>query len=72
MMTSSINELQTANGKKNVTLTPPSNWADEYHVSEISRMALDLRLSRVRTGVAAMGEECNYQLDIMKLWRKKG
>ncbi|KAM9504393.1 bcl-2-related ovarian killer protein homolog A-like isoform 3-T3 [Salvelinus alpinus] len=26
-------------------------------------MALDLRLSRVRSGVAAMGQDCNYQLD---------
>ena len=30
------------------------------------RMALDLRLSRVHTGVAAMGQDCNYQLDITK------
>ena len=35
-------------------------------------MALDLRLSRVRMGVAVMGQDCNYQLDIMKLWRKMG
>ena len=34
-------------------------------------MALDLRLSRVRTGVAAMRQDCNYQLDIRKLGRKK-
>ena len=31
------------------------------------RMAFDLRLSGVRMGVAAMGQVCNYQLDIMKL-----
>jgi hypothetical protein len=30
-------------------------------------MALDLHLSRVRTGVAAMGQDCNYQLG-----RKRG
>ena len=30
------------------------------------RMALDLRLSRVRTGVAAMGQDCNYQLGEIK------
>ncbi|CAB1311888.1 unnamed protein product [Coregonus sp. 'balchen'] len=36
------------------------------------RMALDRRLSRVRTGVAAMGQDCNYQLDITKLGRKGG
>ena len=35
------------------------------------RMGLDLRLSRVRTGVAAMGQDCNYQLDVTKLWRKR-
>uniref|UniRef100_A0A4W5L5R7 FERM domain containing 4B n=1 Tax=Hucho hucho TaxID=62062 RepID=A0A4W5L5R7_9TELE len=35
-------------------------------------MALNLRLSRVRTGVAAMGQDCNYQLDITKLGRKRG
>ena len=36
-------------------------------------MALDLRLSRVRTGVAAMRQDCNYyQLDTTKLGRKKG
>jgi hypothetical protein len=31
------------------------------------RMALDLHLSRICTGVAAMGQDCNYQLDITKL-----
>ena len=31
------------------------------------RMALDLRLSEVHTGVAAMGQDCNCQLDITKL-----
>ena len=36
------------------------------------RTALDLRLSLVCTGVAAMGQDCNYQLDTMKLGRKKG
>ena len=36
------------------------------------RMALDLRLSRIRTGDAAMGQNCNYQLDITKLGRKRG
>ena len=36
------------------------------------RTALDLRLSRVRTGVAAMGEDCNYQLYITKLGGEKG
>ena len=30
------------------------------------RMALDLRLSRVRRGVAAMRQDFNYQLDITK------
>ena len=35
------------------------------------RMALDLQLSQVRTGVAAMGQDCNYQLDIAKLGRKR-
>ena len=35
-------------------------------------MALDLRLSRVHTGVAAMRQDCNYcQLDTTKLGRKK-
>jgi hypothetical protein len=29
-------------------------------------MALGLHLSQVRTGVATMGQDCNYQLDIMK------
>ena len=34
-------------------------------------MALDLRLSRVRTGVAAMRQDCNYnQLDPTELGRK--
>jgi hypothetical protein len=37
------------------------------------RMALDIRLSRVCTGVAAMRQDYNYyQLDTMKLGRKKG
>jgi hypothetical protein len=36
------------------------------------RMGLDLHLSRVSTGVAAMGQDCNYQLDVTKLWRKRG
>ena len=30
------------------------------------RTALDLCLSRVRTGVVAMRQDCNYQLDTMK------
>ena len=34
-------------------------------------MALDLCLSRARTGVAAMGQDWNYQLDFTKLGRKK-
>ena len=34
--------------------------------------ALNLCLSRVRTGVAAMRQECNYQLDTTKLGRKGG
>ena len=34
------------------------------------RMALNLRLSGVRTGIAAMGQDCNYQLVITKLGRK--
>jgi hypothetical protein len=34
-------------------------------------MALDLRLSRVSTGVPAIGQDCNYQLDITKLGRKR-
>jgi hypothetical protein len=34
-------------------------------------MALDFRLSRVRTGVAVMGQDCNYQLDTTKLGAKK-
>uniref|UniRef100_A0A674BSJ7 FERM domain containing 4B n=1 Tax=Salmo trutta TaxID=8032 RepID=A0A674BSJ7_SALTR len=29
-----------------------------------------MALSRVRTGVAVMGQDCNYQLDIIKLGRK--
>jgi hypothetical protein len=33
------------------------------------RMALELCLSRVRTGVTATGQDCNYQLDITKLGR---
>ena len=33
-------------------------------------VALDPRLSRVRTGVAAMRQDCNYQLDTTKLGRK--
>jgi hypothetical protein len=36
------------------------------------RMDLDLRLCRVRTAVVAMGQDCNYQLDITKLGRKGG
>ena len=37
------------------------------------RMALDLRLSRVRTGVAAMRQDSNYyQLDTTKLGIKRG
>ena len=36
------------------------------------RMALDLRLSRVCTGVAVMRQDCNYQLDTTKLGRKRG
>jgi dienelactone hydrolase len=37
------------------------------------RTALDIHLSRVRTGVAAMRQDCNYyQLDTTKLGRKKG
>jgi hypothetical protein len=36
-------------------------------------MALDLRFSRVRTGVAAMRQDCNYyHLDTTNLGRKKG
>ena len=38
----------------------------------VGRVALDLRLSRVCTGVAAMGQDCNYQLDITKLGRNRG
>uniref|UniRef100_A0A8C7FH31 Organic solute carrier partner 1 n=1 Tax=Oncorhynchus kisutch TaxID=8019 RepID=A0A8C7FH31_ONCKI len=34
------------------------------------RMALDLRLSQFRIGVAAMGQDCNYQLGVMKLGGK--
>ena len=34
--------------------------------------ALDLWLSRVRTGVAAMGQDRNYHLDIPKLGTKRG
>jgi hypothetical protein len=34
-------------------------------------VALDLHLSRVRTGVAAMGQGCNYQLDTTELGRKR-
>ena len=36
------------------------------------RTALDLRLSQVRMGVAVMGQDCNYQLDVMQLGNKKG
>ena len=32
------------------------------------RTALDLRLSRVCTGVAAIRQDCNYHLDTTKLW----
>ena len=35
-------------------------------------MILELCLSRVCTGVAAMGKDYNYQLETMKLGRKKG
>jgi hypothetical protein len=35
-------------------------------------MALDLHLFRVRTGVAATRQDCNYQLDNTKLGRKRG
>jgi hypothetical protein len=45
-----------------------SSVAWQGRVSE--DVANDLCLSRVRTGVAAMGKDCNYQLDIMKLGRK--
>jgi hypothetical protein len=34
-------------------------------------MALDLHLSRLRIGVAAMRQECNYQLDTRKMGRKR-
>jgi hypothetical protein len=34
--------------------------------------ALILRLSRVCMGVTVMGQDCNYQLDITKLGRKRG
>ena len=36
------------------------------------RLALDLHLFRVRMGVAAMRQDCNYQLDTTKLGRKRG
>jgi hypothetical protein len=35
-------------------------------------MASDLRLFRVRREVAEMGQDCNNQLDITKLGRKRG
>ena len=35
-------------------------------------MALDLRLSRVLTEVAAMGQDCNYQIEYHKIEEKKG
>jgi hypothetical protein len=35
-------------------------------------MALDLPLFQVRTGVAVMGQDCNYQLSITKFWGKRG
>ena len=35
-------------------------------------MALGICLSRVPTGVAAMGQDCNYQLDTTKLGEKRG
>jgi hypothetical protein len=35
-------------------------------------MALNLRLTRVCTEVAAMGQDRNYQLDITKNWGGKG
>ena len=41
------------------------------HTAFGGRMALDLRLSRVRMGVAAMIQDYNYQLDITKLGRKR-
>jgi hypothetical protein len=35
------------------------------------RTALELRLSWIRTGVIAMGQDCNYQLCTIKLGRGK-
>ena len=35
------------------------------------RASEDACLSRVRTGVAVMGQDCNYQLDITKLGRNE-
>jgi hypothetical protein len=35
------------------------------------RTGFDLHLSRVRTGVAVMRQDCNYQLDTTKLGRLK-
>ena len=42
------------------TLVQLASGLSEQCVSRIS--ALDLRLSRVHWGVAAMGQDCNYQL----------
>ena len=36
------------------------------------RTALDLRLSRVHTGVEAMRQDCTYQLDTTKLGKNEG
>uniref|UniRef100_A0A674E0G6 Eukaryotic translation initiation factor 4Ba n=1 Tax=Salmo trutta TaxID=8032 RepID=A0A674E0G6_SALTR len=63
------------------TVFPPTHWCSwlprlSGHCMVVlcfgGRMALDLRLSRVRTGVAAMRQDSNYQLDTTKLGRKPG
>ena len=46
-----------------VIIASQLKWTDEQ--------MNDLRPSRVRTGVAAMGQHCNYQMDITKLLDKK-
>ena len=66
------------------TVFPPTHWrlwvkralCQEavwlgWVLSYGGRMVLDLCLSRVRTGVALMRQDCNYQLDTMKLGVKK-
>jgi hypothetical protein len=63
------------------TVFPPTHWFSGHCVKKQCGLvglcfgghtALDFRVSRVRTGVAAMRQDCNYQLDTTKLGRKRG